>query len=196
MSTRTFSSSTSASVRQGVAALKIMLALTLLLGVIFPGAVWATGQLIARDQAAGSLVTVDGRVVGSSLLGQQWSGNSWFHSRPSASEYAGGESGGTNLNASPELDALVVERRAASGLGAKAPADALTASSSGLDPHISPQYAMEQAPRVAAARGLTTDQVTGLISQQTQGRVLGFLGTERVNVLNLNLGLQALASTP
>jgi K+-transporting ATPase ATPase C chain len=177
-------------VRQSVASLKAMAALTVLLGLLYPLLVWAVGQAVARDQAAGSLVTTGGRVVGSSLLGQQWSGPGWFLGRPSASDYAGDVSGGTNLAPGPDLAAAVVERRAVLRLGAGAlPADALAASASGLDPHISPEYARLQVDRVAAARSLSRELVERLVGNATQGRVLGFLGEPRVNVLELNLAL-------
>ena len=181
--------------RQSVAGLRAMLVLTVLLGVLYPGAVWGVGQLVARDQAAGSLVTVDGTVVGSSLLGQQWTGAQWFQSRPSTSDYAGGTSGGSNLGPGPALDAEVAARAAAAGLDpAAAPADALTASGSGLDPHITPAYAAAQVGRVAAARGLDVARVRTLVDDHTEGRIAGFLGQPRVDVLGLNLALARLGA--
>ncbi|GAA2746132.1 potassium-transporting ATPase subunit KdpC [Terrabacter aerolatus] len=183
-------------VKQSLAGLRAMLVLTVLLGVLYPAAVWGVGQVVARDQAAGSLVSYGGKVVGSSLVGQQWKGGEWFHSRPSASDYAGATSGGTNLGPGPALDATVAERAAAAGLDiASAPADALTASGSGLDPHISPAYAAAQVERVAAARGLDVGQVRSLVVAHTQGRTAGFLGQPRVDVLELNLALARLAAS-
>ena len=177
-------------VRQSVASLKAMAALTVLLGLLYPLLVWGIGQAVARDQAAGSLVTAGGRVVGSSLLGQHWSGPGWFHGRPSASDYAGDVSGGTNLGPGHGLEGAAAGQRAALGLEVGAlPADALTASASGLDPHISPDYARQQVDRVAAARGLSPELVERLVSHAAQGRDLGFLGKPRVNVLELNLAL-------
>jgi K+-transporting ATPase ATPase C chain len=182
-------------IRQSLAGLRAMLVLTVLLGVLYPGAVWGVGQLVSRDQAGGSLVTVDGAVVGSSLLGQQWTGAQWFQSRPSTSDYAGGTSGGSNLGPGPALDAAVAARAAAAGLDrATAPADALTASGSGLDPHITPAYAAAQVERVAAARGLDVTRVRALVDEYTEGRVAGFLGQARVNVLALNLALARLGA--
>ena len=181
--------------RQSVAGLRAMLVLTVLLGVLYPGAVWGVGQLVARDQAAGSLVAVDGRVVGSDLLGQQWAGSQWFQSRPSASDHAGDTSGGSNLGPGAALDAEVAARASAAGLDpASAPADALTASASGLDPHITPAYAAAQVGRVAAARGLDVARVRTLVDDHTEGRIAGFLGQPRVEVLGLNLALARLGA--
>ncbi|MEO7752197.1 MAG: K(+)-transporting ATPase subunit C [Terracoccus sp.] len=183
-------------IRQSVAGLRVILVLTVLLGVLYPALVWGAGQVVARDQAAGSLVTVGGRVVGSSLLGQQWQGEEWFHSRPSASDASGETSGGTNLGPGAALDAEVTTRARAVGLDVTtAPPDALTASASGLDPHISPEYAALQVERVAAARGLDTTRVAALVDSATQGRAGGFLGEPRVDVLALNLALDRLAAT-
>lgn len=190
---RSTTSRSAAVVRQGTAALRVLLLLTVLLGVAYPGAVWAVGQAGLRDQAEGSLVRVDGRVVGSSLLGQRWTGAQWFHSRPSASDHAGDTSGGSNLPASsPDLQADVAQRRAA--LGGAATPDLLTASGSGLDPHITPEAADGQVARVATARGLPRTQVAALVRQQTQHPTLGFLGQPRVNVLQLNLALARVAA--
>jgi K+-transporting ATPase ATPase C chain len=182
-------------IRQTLAGLRAMLVLTVLLGVLYPALVWGVGQAVARDQAAGSLVTLDGRVVGSSLIGQQWSGDGWFRSRPSASDHAGNTSGGSNLSGTA-LDREVVRRASAAGLSASdVPADALTASGSGLDPHISPAYALAQVGRVAAARGMDVSRVRSLVAEHTQGRVGGFLGEPRVDVLELNLALARLAAS-
>lgn len=182
-------------VKQSLAGLRAMLVLTVLLGVLYPAVVWGLGQGVARDQSAGSLVSYGGRVVGSNLIGQQWKGGEWFHSRPSASDYAGATSGGTNLGPGTALDAQVAERAAAAGISrVGAPADALTASGSGLDPHISPAYAAAQVDRVAAARGLDVGQVRSLVAAHTQGRTAGFLGQPRVDVLELNLALARLAT--
>ncbi len=181
--------------RQSLAGLRAMLVLTVLLGVLYPAAVWAVGQVAARDQAAGSLVSVDGAVVGSSLLGQGWTGAEWFHSRPSASDYAGDTSGGTNLGPGPDLQSEVQTRAEAAGLPVgSAPADALTASGSGLDPNITPAYAAAQVERVAAARGVDAARIRQLVSDHTQERTLGFLGQPRVDVLGLNLALARLAA--
>ena len=179
--------------KQSWAGLRAMIVFTVVLGLLYPALVWGIGQAIARNQAAGSLVNEGGRVVGSSLIGQQWTGDQWFWGRPSASDYSGDTSGGSNL-AGSALDEEVAKRAAAAGLDrATAPADALTASGSGLDPHISPAYAESQVARVAAARGLPEAQVAALVAEHTQGRVAGFLGQPRVNVLALNLALARLA---
>lgn len=182
--------------RQLVASLRMLLVLTLLLGVGYPALVWGVGQVALRDRADGSLVSRDGVVVGSSLLGQQFTDPRWFQGRPSVSGYAGGVSGGSNLAAtSPDQVGAVRDRQAAwarVGEGS-APADALTASASGLDPHISPANALAQVTRVAAENGLDETEVRRLVDAHTRGRSLGFLGEPRVNVLELNLALEDVA---
>ncbi|UIJ34118.1 potassium-transporting ATPase subunit KdpC [Allobranchiibius sp. GilTou73] len=182
--------------RQTVAAVRLLLVLTLLLGVGYPAVVWAVGRVGLHDQATGSLVHHDGRVVGSSLLGQNFSGAAWFHGRASASSYAGNTSGGTNLPESdPQLwKAAAAMRKAAGSIGDRLPPDALTTSASGLDPDISPAYAELQAPQIAAARQLPVAQVRRLVAQHTTGRTLGYLGEPRVDVLELNLALQDLSA--
>ena len=180
--------------RQVWAALKALLVLTVVLGVLYPAAILAVG-LVVPGQANGSLVEVDGRVVGSSLLGQPAAGPEWFQARPSASDHSGDTSGGSNLGpSSDELATNVAEREVAlrqanPDAPAAIPADALTASGSGLDPHISPAYAAYQAPRVAAARGMTLPQVQALIAAHTEQAALGFIGQDRVNVTDLNVAL-------
>lgn len=190
------SSSTTTLVRQSWAGLRAMLVLTVLLGLLYPALVWGIGQVVARDQASGSLVRVGGTVVGSSLLGQQWTGDEWFHGRPSAGDHAGDTSGGSNLSGGALTDE-VARRASAAGLDASAvralPPDALTASASGLDPDVSPAYALSQVGRVAAARGLDPARVRTLVGEHTTGRQLGFLGQPRVDVLDLNLALARLA---
>jgi K+-transporting ATPase ATPase C chain len=183
-------------VKQSWAGLRAMLVFTVLFGLLYPAVVWGVGQVVARDHAAGSLVSVNGHVVGSSLIGQQWTGDQWFWGRPSASNYTGDTSGGSNLSGSA-LSAEVAKRAAVARLNpSTAPADALTASASGLDPHITPAYAEEQVARVAAARGLPEDRVARLVADHTQGRIAGFLGEPRVNVLELNLALERLSGQP
>jgi len=187
-------STTLSFVKQSWAGLRAMLVLTVVFGLLYPALVWGLGQVVAREQAAGSLVRVDGAVVGSNLIGQQWSGDQWFHGRPSASGYTGDTSGGSNLSGSA-LAAEVTKRARAAGLDpATAPADALTASGSGLDPDVSPAYAVSQVARVAGARGLDPARVRALVDTHTDGRQLGFLGQPRVDVLDLNLALDALAT--
>ena len=188
---------TSSTTRQFAAAARMFLALTLLLGVLYPAVIWGIGRLGLSHQADGSRIERGGVVVGSSLLGQDFTDERHFQGRPSASEYAGGVSGGSNLYASAEdQQNAIAERRdgyaAANGIAA-APVDALTASASGLDPHISPENAMAQAARVATANSLGEDVVEGLVREHTQGRILGFLGQPRVNVLELNLAVDELA---
>jgi potassium-transporting ATPase KdpC subunit len=189
--------STSSTTRQFAAAARMFLALTLLLGVLYPAVIWGVGRLGLSDQADGSRIERGGVVVGSSLLGQNFTDERHFQSRPSASEYAGGVSGGSNLYASNEdQQAAIAERQsgyAAANGGAAAPADAVTASGSGLDPHISPENAVAQAPRVATANGLREDVVRDLVREHTQGSILGFLGEPKVNVLELNLAVEELA---
>ena len=182
--------------RQLLAALKALLALTVLLGVLYPAAILVVG-LVLPGQSKGSLIEVDGKVVGSSLLGQAAEGPQWFQARPSASDYSGDTSGGSNLGPSSEdLATSVQERQAALRAAnpdapATTPSDALTASGSGLDPHISPEYAAYQAPRVAQARGMTLQQVQTLVAAHTQQPALGFIGQDRVNVTELNAALAA-----
>lgn len=181
------------SLRQLVASLRMLLVLTVLLGVLYPAVVWGVGRVGLSDRADGSLVSRDGVVVGSSLLGQDFRGPKWFRGRPSASAYAGGVSGGSNLatGAREQVDAIRERQAVWAGVGqGPAPADALTASGSGLDPHVSPANAIAQVPRVAAANGLDQAVVRRLVDAHTQGRSLGFLGEPRVNVLELNLALQ------
>ena len=182
--------------RQLVAALKALLVLTVLLGVLYPAVVLGAGLLLPA-QAQGSLIRVDGTVVGSRLLGQAASGPQWFQARPSVSDQAGDTSGGSNLGpSSQDLATEVSEREAAlreanPDAPATIPPDALTASGSGLDPHISPEYAAYQAPRVAKARGMTVQQVQALIAANTEKAALGFIGQDRVNVTELNVALEA-----
>lgn len=183
--------------RQLSAAVRAFLLLTVLLGVVWPLAFTGVAQLAAGSAANGSLVKRDGRVVGSALIGQQALGGQWFQPRPSSSDYAGDTSGASNLSPVGEPLRAAVRDRAAElraanpDAPADIPADALTASGSGLDPDISPAYAHWQVARVAAARGVPADAVRRLVSEQTTAPSLGFLGQERVNVLDLNLALQA-----
>ncbi len=186
------------SVRQLLTALKTVVVLTVVLGVLYPLLVLGVGRLGLAHQADGSSITVDGRVAGSSLIGQRFDGDQWFQPRPSAGDYDAQASGGSNAGPNdPELLATVAERRAViarrDGVPpAAVPADAVTASGSGLDPHVSPAYAELQVERVARVRGLPVDRVRQLVQQHTTGRTLGFLGEPRVNVVELNLALQGL----
>jgi len=185
-------------------AVRLTLLSTVVLGIAYPLAVWGVGQAAFHDQANGSMVTdSSGTVVGSSLIGQSFDGKGadrWFQSRPSAAGeegYDANASSGSNLGPSnPDLLKAVEERRAAvakaDGISAaEVPADAVTASGSGLDPDISPEYALQQVSRVASARGLSEDAVRTLVDEHTEARQLGFLGEPVVNVLELNLALAA-----
>jgi len=194
------------SLRTAGVAVRAMAVLTVVLGVGYTAVVTGIGQLALPAQADGSLVSADGQVVGSSLIGQSFQDSDgaalpeWFQSRPSAAGdgYDGTSSSGSNLG--PESDDLVssIEDRKAAiaesdGVDpATIPADALTASASGLDPHISPEYAREQVARVADARGIPEQEVARLVDQHVQGRDLGYLGEPTVNVLELNIALAGL----
>lgn len=176
---------------------------TVLCGLAYPLLVTGISQVVFNDQANGSLVERDGVVVGSSLIGQNFTSPEYFHPRPSAAGdgYDGAASSGSNLGpTNPDYLALVQERvdayRTDNGLGADAlvPVDAVTASASGLDPHISVRNAELQAPRVAAERGLSVTEVQTAIDDHTTERPLGILGDPGVNVLELNLALDDLAS--
>lgn len=185
--------------RQTVAGLAVLLAFTALLGVAYPLAVTGVAAL-GGDHADRQLLRVDGEVVGSRQIGQLVEGEGWFRSRPSAAGdgYDGLASSASNLGPNNSaLLAAVEERRAAvaeeEGVEpTDVPADALTASVSGLDPDISPEYALLQVARVARERDLPEDRVRDLVEEHTLGRTLGFLGEPRVNVLELNIALQQL----
>jgi K+-transporting ATPase ATPase C chain len=182
-------------VRQTLAGLRLLLALTVVFGLGYPLLMTGLGQVAFHDQANGSIVQVDGKDVGSSLIGQEFKGEQWFHSRLSAGGYDALASGGTNLGpSSPDLAQAIAAARASvakeDGVApGDVPPDAVTTSGSGLDPHISPAYADIQVARVARARGLSVSQVQHLVDDHTQGRILGFLGEPRVNVLELNIAL-------
>lgn len=198
------------SVRQHLAALRALLVFTVIVGIAYPLAVAAIGQLAFHNQANGSLIERNGQVVGSSLLGQAFvdaKGNplpQWFQSRPSAASDPSNSSdpGYNTLFSAPsnkgpsntDLIKTIDDRRAAVAAfdgvpPQQVPADAITASGSGLDPNISPAYAYEQAARVANARHLDPAAVRALVAEHIQGRTLGFLGQPRVNVVELNLAL-------
>lgn len=185
--------------RQTWVAARLLLVMTVILGVGYPLAVYAAGRAVA-ERSDGSWVTdAGGARVGSELIGQAFDGPRWFTGRPSSAGdgYDGLASAGSNLGPdNPDLVAAVRERSAEvvaeNGIPRSfVPADAVTASGSGLDPHISPEYARAQIARVAAARGLPEAAVGALVDAHTEGRMLGFIGEPRVNVLRLNLALSS-----
>lgn len=192
--------------KQTWTALRALLIFTVVLGVGYPLLITGIGQLALPAQANGSLVRSDGAVVGSALIGQSFTDADgaalpeWFQSRPSAAGagYDGGASSGSNYGPeNPDLISAIENRRSAiesleSVAASEIPADALTASASGLDPHISPAYALLQVPRVAEARGIPETQVRALVETFIQGRDLGYLGEPTVNVLQLNIALAKL----
>lgn len=185
--------------RQLRAAAGMLLLFTVLTGLVYPLAVTGIAQVAFSDKANGSLVEVDGTPVGSSLIGQEFTGAGYFHPRPSAVTYDPRDSGGANLGpTNPDLLAAIEENATAyreeNGLPAdyEVPVDAVTGSGSGLDPQISVANATLQAPRVAEARGVTVDQVLDLVSDFTARRALGFLGESAVDVLPLNVALDRL----
>jgi K+-transporting ATPase ATPase C chain len=196
-------SSTRTGIRQYGVALRVVLVLTVVLGIAYPLVVTAVGQVALADKANGSLLSVDGSIVGSSLIGQSFTDSDgdplpeWFQSRPSAAGdgYDASASSGSNLGPENEdLIAAIEERRTAiaalEGVDpASIPADALTSSASGLDPHISADYALLQVARVADARGLPEESVRSLVTSFSKARDLGYLGDETVNVLELNAAL-------
>lgn len=193
-------------------AIVLLVVLTAITGLIYPLAMTGIAGLIFPTQAQGSLIEKDGKVIGSSLIGQPFAEMRYFHGRPSATTgpdpkdpsksvslpYNAANSGGSNLG--PTSKALA-ERIAADVValkkenpGAAVPVDLVTTSPSGLDPDISPEAALFQVPRVAKARGLPEARVRSLVDSEIQGRSLGFLGEPHVNVLRLNLALDALKS--
>ena len=186
--------------RQLLTGLRALVLFTVLLGIAYPVVVWGIGQTAFSSQANGSLIVRNGTVVGSTSLGQTFEGDDWFVSRASAGDYDAQASGGSNLGPSDsDLVAGIEKSRAdiarRDGVSpAAVPPDAVTASASGLDPNISPAYAAIQVDRVARARGLPSQRVDDLVTAHTSGRVLGFLGEPRVNVLELNLALDRLGS--
>jgi K+-transporting ATPase ATPase C chain len=192
-------------------AIILLLALTAITGLAYPLAMTAVAGVIFPKQAAGSLIEKDGKVIGSALIGQEFKEDKYFHGRPSATTapdpndatktvpapYNAANSGGSNLG--PTSKALAdrlkedVAKLKAENPSQAVPVDLVTTSASGLDPDISPEAAMFQVPRVAKARSLPEDKVRQLVADNTQGRFAGLLGEPRVNVLALNLALDAAA---
>lgn len=187
--------------RQLLPALRMVLVLTVLTGLAYPLVVTGIAQALFADEANGSVLRRDGDIVGSSLQGQVFTADRYFHSRPSAAGegYDASATSGSNYGPTNEEFVALVEQRVADYRDVndlpddtRVPVDAVTASGSGLDPEITPANAALQAPRVAAARGLEADRVRDLIERHTAGSTLGMLGEDRVNVVELNLALDAL----
>jgi len=199
-------------VREIRPALVVLVALTLITGLIYPLAMTGIAVLLFPHQAQGSLVERDGKIVGSELIGQAFTGDKYFHGRPSATNtpdpndatktvpapYNAANSGGSNLGPSNkalidrvqgDIDALKKENPSE-----PVPADLVTTSASGLDLHISPEAALFQVPRIAKARNLSEDRIRQLVEEHTEGRFLGVLGEPRVNVLLLNLALDRIST--
>ncbi|NPU11432.1 K(+)-transporting ATPase subunit C [Bradyrhizobium sp. 83002] len=190
-------------------AIFVLLALTLITGLLYPLAMTAVAGLVFPAQAEGSLITRNGEVIGSALIGQEFKDDRYFHGRPSATStadpndatktvaapYNAANSAGSNLG--PTSKALAdrvkedVDKLKAENPAQAVPVDLVTTSASGLDPDISPEAALFQVPRVAKARGISEDRVRALVASTTEGRLIGLLGEPRVNVLALNLALDA-----
>ncbi|MCW2749343.1 MAG: potassium-transporting ATPase subunit [Aeromicrobium sp.] len=185
--------------RQSLVSLKVLVVMTVLLGVAYPTAVWSVGQVAFHGRANGQIVSANGKDVGSKIIGQNFTvkDDQWFHSRPSAAGdgYDGLASAASNLGPSnPVLLKAIKDRQHAiarvEGVPVSAiPADAVTASASGLDAYISPDYAALQVKRIAQKRGLSESAVRKVVADNTTGRQFGFLGEPKVNVLELNLAL-------
>ena len=178
---------------------RLLVVFTILLGFGYPAAVWAVGRVAFPSAAGGSFVARDGRVVGSSLIGQAVTSPGLFRTRPSAagSGYDAAVSSGSNLGptSKPLADRVTTEvaKAHAENPGTKGPvpADAVTASGSGLDPHVSPEFALWQVPRVAKETGIPAADLEAVVARRTEGRFLGLFGEPRVNVLLINLEVRA-----
>jgi K+-transporting ATPase ATPase C chain len=181
-----------------ILAVRFTLVTTLVFGLIYPIGVTGLSKLLFPKQAAGSLIEKNGRVIGSKLIGQSFTSDKYFHSRPSAAGNGYDASASSGSNLAPTNQALIdrvkadVAKLQQENPGAAIPADLVTASGSGLDPEISPASAEFQIPRVAKARALSVDSVRALVARHTQARTWGIFGEPRVNVLELNLDLDSL----
>jgi len=193
-------------------AIILLVALTLITGLMYPLAMTGLAQVLFPSQANGSMIVRDGKVVGSALIGQQFTDDKYFHGRPSATNtpdpkdatktvdapYNAANSGGSNLG--PTNKALIdrvkgdVEKLKAENPSAQVPIDLVTTTGGGLDPHISPEAAFFQVPRVAKARNMSEERVRQLVDQHIEGRTLGLLGEPRVSVLALNMALDGAAT--
>ena len=193
-------------------AIVLVIALTLITGVVYPFAITGIAQVIFPDKAQGSLLERDGKVVGSALIGQEFTSEAYFHGRPSATTapdpndstktvpapYNATNSGGSNLG--PTSKSLIeriqgdIEKLKQENPSAQVPVDLVTTSGSGLDPHISLEAALFQVPRVAKARDLPENRLRQLVAENTSDRFVGLLGEPRVNVLELNLALDRVAA--
>jgi potassium-transporting ATPase KdpC subunit len=179
-----------------VTSVLMTLATTILLGIIYPLVVTGIAQLLFPQKANGQLIESDGKIIGSRIIGQAFSGAGYFHSRPSFIAYDATNSNGSQLG--PTNHALTdrvkgdVATLQAENPNVPVPVDMVTTSASGIDPEITPAATAFQVPRVAKARGMTEGDLKRLVAQHTQGRQLGFLGEPRVNVLELNLNLDKL----
>ncbi len=199
-------------VREIRPAIVVLVALTLITGLVYPLAMTGIAQIIFPRQAQGSMLERDGQIVGSALIGQNFTSDKYFHGRPSATTapdpndptktvaapYNAANSGGSNLG--PSNKALIervqgdLDKLKQENPSVPVPADLVTTSASGLDPEISPEAALFQVPRIAKARNLPENRIRELIADQTEGRFLGLLGEPRVNVLLLNLALDRLSA--
>jgi len=180
-------------------AMLLFIAFSLLTGLIYPLLMTGVIQIAMPEPASGSLIVVNGSVVGSELIGQNFTSPGYFHGRPSAVNYAGNGSGASNFGPTSamlmeQVSSRISEVRRENNLSSNAtvPGELVLASGSGLDPHISMEGAMLQVPRVAAARGIPESEVKVLVYQHTEPAQFGIMGQERVNVLNLNLALDKL----
>jgi K+-transporting ATPase ATPase C chain len=197
-------------------AIVMLVLFSILTGLVYPLAVWAIAQVVAPSQANGSLITIKDKVVGSSLIGQNFASDKYFHPRPSATQtqdpahpddpsktvdapYNAANSVGSNFGSTSQklIDRVKadIDAKHAAGITGPIPADAVTTSASGLDPHISPEYALAQVSAVAKARNLPEDKVRALVETNIEGRDFRIFFEPRVNVLLLNLALDGLSSS-